>query len=188
VKLIDKTVKVPARSLQGERDTEGNRTNTVRAHFGRAALEVGTTDHGLNGGDTDGCRTDAVDTIANVLHWLHHRGIDPQPVLESASCHFRAEIQALSLEQQAVGILKDADIDAYLHHTGGGVWVAEVTSSTIPGRTAWVTDSEGAQGGPFLVGAYPDAEGQGWFESLSGPCSADDLPAQVRRALTQPAG
>jgi hypothetical protein len=93
MKLINRTVKVPAMYLPGERDHDGDLTNAVKAHFGRAALEVGTPDHGLGGGGTDGCRTDAVDTVANILHWLHHRGIDPEPVLESASHHFRAEIQ-----------------------------------------------------------------------------------------------
>ena len=187
MKLIDKTVKVPVRSLQSECDTEGNLTNAVRAHFGRAALEIGTPDHGLNGPGTEGCRTDAVDTVANILHWLHHRGIDPQPVLESASHHFRAEIETQSLESQAVRILKDAGLDAYLHHTGGDIWVAEVRSETIEGRSVWVTDSEGDEAGPFLVGTYPDTEGQPWFESLSGPCSAVDLPAHVRRGLSEKA-
>ena len=90
-----------------------------------------------------------------------------------------------SAEERALTILIANGLDARLQHTGGGVRVAEVTSSAIPGRTVWVTDSEGAEDGPFLVGVYPDKEGQAWFESLSGPCSADDLPAYVRRGLSE---
>jgi hypothetical protein len=182
MKLIEKTTKVPACSLQSERDPEGNLTNAVRARFGRAAVDVGTPDRGKNDE-----RTDAVDAVANILHWLNHNAIDPAAVLESASRHFLAEVPSQTVESRAVEILSAAGLDAYLEHTGGGIWVAEVRSETIDDRTVWVTDSEGAEGGPFLVGVYPDAEGQPWFESLSGPCSADDLPAHVRRALPQPA-
>jgi hypothetical protein len=92
---------------------------------------------------------------------------------------------AQSLEQQVLGILKEAGLDANLHYTSAGVWVAEVSSPTVRGPTVCVTDSEGATGGPYLVGVYLDSEGQAWFESLSGPCSADDLPAQVRRWLSE---
>jgi len=178
MKLIDKTVKVPARSLSTERDEEGNLTNAVRAEFGRAAVDVGTPDRGLNDQ-----RTDAVDALANVMHWLHEQGIDPAPVLHSAARHFDAEKE--SVESRAVSILGDAGIDARLQHTGGGIWVAEVSSETIPGRTVWITDSEGEEGGPFLVGAYPDSAVQEWIELLSGTCSEADLPAHVRRALSQ---
>lgn len=182
MKLIEKTTEVPACSLQSERDPEGNLTNTVRAQFGRAAVDVGTPDRGENDE-----RTDAVDAVANILHWLNDGGIDPAAVLESSSGQFLAEAPPQTVESRAVEILKAAGFDAYLEHTGGGIWVAEVRSETVEGRTVWVTDSEGAEGGSFLIGVYPDAEGQPWFESLSGPCSADDLPAHVRRALTQPA-
>jgi hypothetical protein len=181
-KLIDKATEISSCSPQNERDAEGNLTNAVRARFGRAALDVGTPDRG----DNDE-RTDAVDAVANILHWLNHNGIDPAAVLESASGQFLAEAPAQTAESRAVEILKAAGFDAHLEHTGGGIWVAEVRSETIEGRTVWITDSEGAEGGPFLVGVYPDAEGQPWFESLSGPCAADDLPVQVGRALTQPA-
>jgi hypothetical protein len=178
MKLIDKTVKVPAGSLSTERDEEGNLTNAVRAEFGRAAVDVGTPDRGLNDE-----RTDAVDVLANVMHWLHEQGIDPAPVLQSARRHFNAEKK--TVESRAVSILRDAGIDAHLQHTGGGVWVAEVLSSTIPGRTVWVTDSEGGQGGPFLVGAYPGSAEEEWIELLSGTCSEPDLLAHVHRALSQ---
>ncbi len=181
MKLIQKTTKVPACSQQGERDAEGKLTNAVRAQFGRAAVDVGTPDRGENDQ-----RTDAVDAVANILHWLNDNGIDQITVLESASGHFLAEVPPQTVESRAVEILKAAGFDAYLEHTGGGIWVAEVRSETVEGRTVWVTDSEGAEGGPFLVGVYPDAEGQPWFESLSGPCSAEDLLAHVRTGLTQP--
>lgn len=187
MKLVDRTVKVPEMSLPSERDREGGITNAVRAHFGRAALEVGTPDHGLNGTGTDGCRTDATDTIANILHWLRHRGIDPASVLASAGGHFRAETASDTVEQQALSILTDAGIDAHLFHTGGGIWVTEARSTTIPGRTVWVSDSEGRDGGPFLLGAYPEPGAQDWIDHLSGPCTADELPDRARRALTAPA-
>lgn len=178
MKLIDKTVKVPALFLSSERDEEGNLNNAARAEFGRAAVDVGTPDRGLNDE-----RTDAVDTLANVMHWLHELGIDPGPALRSACRHFDAEKE--SVESRALRILTDAGIDAYLQHTGGGVWVAEVISEAIPGRFVWVTDSEGEEGGPFLVGAYPDSGAEEWIELLSGTCSETDLLAHVRRALSQ---
>jgi hypothetical protein len=178
MKLIEKRTTVPALTEPGERDREGQITNAARAEFGRAAVDVGTPDRGLNDD-----RTDAVDTVANVMHCLHEQGIDPAPVLRSASRHFHAEKE--SAESRAVSILGDAGIEARLQHTGGGIWVAEVRSSTIPGRTVWVTDSEGEEGGPFLVGAYPDSAGQEWIELLSGTCPEADLCAHVRRALSQ---
>ena len=178
MKLIEKRTTVPALTEPGERDPEGEITNAARAEFGRAAVDVGTPDRGLNDDSTD-----AADTLANVMHWLHEQGIDPAPVLQSACRHFNAEKE--TVESRAVSILRAVGIDAHLQHTGGGVWVAEVLSSTIPGRTVWVTDSEGEEGGPFLVGAYPDSAGQEWIELLSGTCSEADLLAQVRRALSQ---
>jgi hypothetical protein len=93
------------------------------------------------------------------------------------------ELTLETAEARAVRLLRANGLDARLHHTGGGIWVTEVTSPTTPGRTIWVTDSEGAESGPFLVGVYPDTEGQGWFEALSGPCSENDLIDQVRRGL-----
>jgi hypothetical protein len=179
MKLIEKPTTVPALTEPGERDPGGEITNAARSEFGRAAVDVGTPDRGLNDASTD-----AVDTVANIMHWLHQQGIEPAPILQSAVRHFEAEKE--TVESRAVDILKGAGLDAYLQHSGGGIWVAEVRSSTIPGRTVWVTESEGAQGGPYLVGVYPDTEGQGWFEALSGPCSADELPARVQRGLTQP--
>jgi hypothetical protein len=181
MKLIEKRTTVPALTEPGEHDRGGEITNAARCEFGRAAVDVGTPDRGLNDESAD-----AVDTVANVMHWLHQQGIEPAPVLRLAGRHFEAERE--TIESRAVDILKVAGFDAYLQHSGGGIWVAEVTSPMIPGRTVWVTDSEGAEGGPFLVGVYPDTDGQGWFESLSGPCSAEDLPAQVRRGLTQSVG
>ena len=89
-----------------------------------------------------------------------------------------------TIEQRAVGLLRAAGLDAYLHHTGGGVWVAEVRAEANPDRHVWVTDSEGDAAGPFLVGTYPDSEGQAWFEALSGACSEDELVDRVRRGLS----
>jgi hypothetical protein len=117
---------------------------------------------------------------------------EEQPASIEWMAQFHPEVVGIDIEltletseARAIRILRDDGFDARLHHTSGGIWVAEVTSATIPGRTVWVTDSEGAEDGPFLVGVYPDKEGEGWFEALSGPSTADDLPAQVRRALTE---
>ncbi len=179
--MIDKTTQVPDGSMPYERDAEGNLNYFVLAQFGRAALDVGTPDRGENDE-----RTDAVDAIANIMHWLAALEIDPASVLDSAARHFLTETPSQTNETRAVYILKAAGLDAYLEHTGGGIWVAEVRSQTIEGRTVWVTDSDGAEGGPFLVGAYPEPWGDEWIEQLSGPCSAVDLPTQVRRGLDTP--
>jgi hypothetical protein len=180
MKLAEKQTTVPALTRRAERDAEGNLTNAVRAEFGRAAVDLGTPDRGLNDDITD-----AVDTVANVMHWLHEQGIDPAPALESARRHFDAEVPSATVEARAVRMLTRAGLDSYLQHTGGGVWVAEVRSTIVPGRIVWVTDSEGDEGGSFLVGAYPDSGGQEWIELLSGACSEADLLAHVRRALTE---
>jgi hypothetical protein len=95
------------------------------------------------------------------------------------------ELTLESAEARAVRILRRNGIDARLQHTGGGIWVAEVCSSTIAGRTVWISDSEGAEGGAFAVGVFRDSECQEWIERLSGPCSADDLPARVRQGLSE---
>lgn len=181
MKLIEKRTSVPALTEPGEHDRGGEITNAARSEFGRAAVDVGTPDRGPNDESTD-----AVDTVANVMHWLHQQGIEPAPVLRLAGRHFEAERE--TIESRAVDILKDAGFDAYLHHSGGGIWVAEVQSFAIPGRTIWVTESEGERGGPFLVGVYPGSVSEEWIELLSGPCSADDLPARVQRGLTQSVG
>jgi hypothetical protein len=66
--------------------------------YGQAAIEAGTPDYGQNGHGLGGLRTDAVDTIANVLHLLaFNLDDDPQSVLASALRHHlaeRAEIEA----------------------------------------------------------------------------------------------
>jgi hypothetical protein len=117
---------------------------------------------------------------------------DEQPPSIEWLAQFHPEVVGINIEltletaeARAIRVLRANGLDARLHHTGGGIWVAEVISPAIPDRTVWVTDSEGAEDGPFLVGVYPDKEGEGWFESLSGPCSADDLPAHVRRGLSE---
>lgn len=179
MKLIDKTVKVPAWSLSTERDVEGNLTNAVRAEFGRAAVDVGTPDRGLN----DDC-TDAADAIANVLHWIHGLGADPRDALRSAARHFDSEVE--TVEKRAVRILLEAGIEAELHHTGGGIWVAEALSASIPDRVVWISDSEGEEGGRYLVGTYSERYAEDTIKELSGACSEKELVELVRRALTRP--
>jgi hypothetical protein len=58
-----------------------------RAAFGKAAVDAGTPDRGKNDN-----RTDAIDVVANILHWL--RSIDepdPAAILSSAATHFLVE-------------------------------------------------------------------------------------------------
>jgi hypothetical protein len=90
-----------------------------------------------------------------------------------------------SVEEQAVAILSDVGILACLHHTGGGIWVAEVRSDEIANRVVWIVDSEGDQAGPFLVVAYPFERAEEEIESLSGACAADELAEKVRAGLSQ---
>ncbi len=80
-------------------------SNEERAGYGYAALEAGTSDRGQNSsyeGDPAGVRTDAVDTIANVLHHLFQacaetsldaRELFALSALDAASVHFRAELR-----------------------------------------------------------------------------------------------
>lgn len=105
MRLVDRKTKVPALSLPSERDAEGDLTNAVRAQFGRTAVDVGTPDRGQNED-----RTDSVDAVANILHWLNDREIDPAAVLESAWGHFLAEIPPQSIESLALDILQAAGI------------------------------------------------------------------------------
>jgi hypothetical protein len=84
--LVAKSTLVPARTQPDERNHEGILTNAVKAEFGRAAVDVGSVDRGLNDN-----RTDAVDAIANIMLWLDQLRIDPEPVLDSAARHFYAE-------------------------------------------------------------------------------------------------
>lgn len=94
------------------------------------------------------------------------------------------ELTLESAEARAIRTLRAEGIDARLHHTGGGIWVAEVRSPSIPGRTVWISDSEGREEGPFLIGAYgeePYAEEA--IASLSGACSEAELVERVSRAL-----
>jgi hypothetical protein len=83
------------------RDAEGSVANEVRAEFGRAAVDVGTPDRGLNDN-----RTDAIDAIANILHWLTRLDLDPRACLESATGHYEAEVE--TFEEQTVRILTEA--------------------------------------------------------------------------------
>jgi hypothetical protein len=178
MKEIKKTTTIPDLVGPGVRDGDGELSNEARAEFGRAAVDLGTPDRGLNDE-----RTDAVDTLANVMHWLHEQGIDPGPVLQSACRHFDAEKE--TVESRALSLLRDAGIDARLQHTGGGIWVAEVGSREIPGRTVWIGDSEGEQGGPYFVSAFASAPPAEEIAALSGACPSAQLPARVRRALSQ---
>lgn len=180
MKPIEKSTSVPDLTDPQARDPEGDLTNEARAEFGRAAVDLGTPDRGLNDD-----RTDAVDAIANILHWIHGIGVDPHSALQSATRHFEAELD--TVEEQAVAILNDAGIPAHLEHTGGGIWVAEARSATIPDRYVWITDSEGDPGGQFLLIAYRDREDETGIAGLSGACSAEQLIDRARRGLTEPA-
>lgn len=93
-----------------------------------------------------------------------------------------------TVEARAVRILVEAGMDAYLQQIGGGASVAEVRSDAIANRFVWVTDSEGEQGGPFLVGAYSDPEGQEWIEFLSGACAEGELVERASRGLSTEIG
>src|SRR4029077_18596245 len=115
MKHVPKATTVPDLTDPAIRDPEGDLKNEARAEFGRAAVDVGTPDRGQNDD-----RTDAVDTIANILHWLARLDLDPRACLEAATRHFEAEIE--TVEEQAVRILSEAGIAAHLHHTGGGIW------------------------------------------------------------------
>ena len=58
-----------------------------RAAFGKAAVDAGTPDRGQNDN-----RTDAIDAVANILHWL--RSVDepdPAAILNSAATQFLVE-------------------------------------------------------------------------------------------------
>lgn len=85
MKRTTKPISVPCVELC-DRDADGSPNPLVLAEFGRAALDAGTPDRGL-----DGDRSDAVDTIANVLHWAAENGLRPREIVESACRHFRAE-------------------------------------------------------------------------------------------------
>jgi hypothetical protein len=62
------------------------------AVFGLSAIDAGTPDRGLNDDEENGDLTDAIDTVANILHWLDHRGCkDPLQILPSAQRYFAAE-------------------------------------------------------------------------------------------------
>jgi hypothetical protein len=128
-------------------------------------------------------------TAADALHFLAtHASATIELVMQqdpgvATLCVELAEIE--TTEQNAVGILTNAGIEAYLEHTGGGVWVAEARSETIAGRTVWVTDSEGDETGSFLVGAYADDPyAEEAIESLSGACAEGELVQRVSRGLS----
>jgi hypothetical protein len=74
------------RDLAGDPSGEAG-TPERAAAFGGRAVEVGSPDRGQNDD-----RTDAIDTVANVLHWLGSRGEDdPAACLSSAATHYFAE-------------------------------------------------------------------------------------------------
>ena len=85
MKLTAKPVAVPLIDPT-DRDADGSPNLAVLAEFGRAAVDVGTPDRGL-----DDDRSNAVDTLANVLHWADGQGLDTRAVLESACRHFSTE-------------------------------------------------------------------------------------------------
>lgn len=57
------------------------------ARWGQAAVAAGSPDLDAN----DDC-TNAVDTIANVLHYAHAENMDTDYVLRTAAMHYEAEI------------------------------------------------------------------------------------------------
>lgn len=86
MKTESKTVAVPAR---GEwEDLLESERNERRAQFGRAAVYVGTPDRGQNDD-----RTDAIDTIANVLHFFreHDPDFSAEVLVGSAVFHYLEE-------------------------------------------------------------------------------------------------
>jgi len=57
------------------------------ADFGKAAVDAGTPDRGQ-----DDERTDAIDAVANILHYLDSIGEEePTAILASAATHFFAD-------------------------------------------------------------------------------------------------
>ena len=178
---VEKTTTVPDLAGASVRDAAGELSNEARAEFGRAAVDLGTPDRGQNDD-----RTDAVDAVANVMHWLQALDLDPRACLEAATHHFEAEVE--TVEQRAHRILNQAGIDARLHHTGGGIWVVEVRSPVIADRIVWIVDSEGDEAGPFRVVAYPFERAEEEIDSLSGSCAEAELVAKVRRGLQQRLG
>ena len=93
-----------------------------------------------------------------------------------------------TVAQRAQRILTDAGIAARLHHTGGGIWVAEARSEAITDRIVWVIDSEGEPAGPFLVVVYPREFAEREIESLSGACDEEELIQRVSRGLSTEIG
>lgn len=72
-------------------------TNERRAEFGGKAVDVGTPDRGQNDD-----RTDAGDTIGNVLHWLASTGDeDPLSILVTGRDHYEAELAEAAEEAKA---------------------------------------------------------------------------------------
>jgi hypothetical protein len=87
MRLIPVTARVPDRTDQAARAREGSLSDAAHAAFGRAAVDVGTPDRGLNDDFTD-----AIDAIANIAHWIAATGGDPRTALVRAYGHFQAEI------------------------------------------------------------------------------------------------
>lgn len=84
------TAHVPAQEeMDADWSEYGHLGIKTRAAFGGAAVDVGTPDRG---GNDD--RTDAVDVIANVLHWLADvkPEFDARPTLDAALTHYLAEV------------------------------------------------------------------------------------------------
>lgn len=69
-----------------------------RVRYGYDAIRAGTPDFGRNGGNDEGTRTDAVDTVANILHLHYLFSLDAREewalsALGTAAMHFRAEVR-----------------------------------------------------------------------------------------------
>lgn len=85
-------VNVPAqREIDADLNEYGQMGNKVRASFGGAAGEAGCPDAGFQEP-----RETAIDTIANVLHWLDQNGVtsDGASVVRAALKNYEEERRA----------------------------------------------------------------------------------------------
>lgn len=84
-----KTVHLPtSEDIAENRIDHGDMGVETRAVYGRAAVEVGAPDH-----ESNTPRTNAVDAITNILHWLADE--DPHaPEVVLAACSFTSRLSS----------------------------------------------------------------------------------------------
>lgn len=71
---------------------QADRGRRAWAELGGLAVDIGAADRGHSGKGAQGDRIDAIETVANILHWLDLRGVEePEWVLVFARRHFNAE-------------------------------------------------------------------------------------------------